>query len=75
MALVADHKSSRSPLKSGCRTLPAADLPGTRVPPAMTVQPDAAMRDALAVGLGFPDQRLEQSTRNGRAVFLQIEQY
>jgi hypothetical protein len=74
MALVADHKSSRSSLKSGCRTLPAADLPGTRVPPA-TVQPDAAMRDALAVGLGFPDQRLEQSTRNGRAVFLQIEQY
>jgi hypothetical protein len=41
----------------------------------MTVQPDAAMRHALAVGLGFPDQRLEQSTRNGRAVFLQIEQY
>jgi hypothetical protein len=39
MALVADHKSSRSSLKSGCRTLPAADLPGTRVPPAMTVQP------------------------------------
>jgi hypothetical protein len=47
-------------LKTGWRTLPSADLARYSTSAnKVGSYPDAAMRDALAVGLGIPDQRLE----------------
>jgi hypothetical protein len=45
------HRSSRSPLKNGCRTLPWADFARYSISASNDAQPDAAMCDALALAL------------------------
>jgi hypothetical protein len=47
-------------LKTGWRTLPSADFARYSISASSDgLGPDAAMGDALAIGLGLPDQRLE----------------
>jgi hypothetical protein len=55
-----DHKSSRMPLKTGCRTLPSADLARyLDLRKQRWLNPYAPVRNLLAVRLLFADQRLE----------------
>ena len=54
------HKSSRKPLKNGCRTLPSADL--ARYPISAESDgstPDATVRDLFRIRLSLADQRLQ----------------